>query len=180
MKYFAHLAVVALTVGVSSLRAHPVVELDAASAQKIIAACVAEATAKKQSHAIAVADGSGSLIAFIRMDGNPPGVGEFAIQKAIAAAAWRFSTDQMSEAAKGTPGFASAPNVVTVPGGVPIYASQGDFLGSVGVSGEAPKDDAACAMAGIEAAGFTSRRHQVTEPLPARLDPGVRRNPAEG
>lgn len=156
MKYSAHLCVILiLTSGIPSGRAQSSNELSAASAQKIIEGCVADATAKKQSHAIAVVDGSGSLLAFVRMEGNPPGVGEFAIQKAEAAAAWRFSTAQMSEAAKDTPGFANAPGVTTVPGGVPIYVPHGAFLGAVGVSGEAPADDASCAMAGISAAGFS-------------------------
>lgn len=160
MKYSAHLSVIlVLTSYIPIGRAQPSNELTAASAQRIIEGCVADATAKKQSHAIAVVDGSGSLVAFVRMEGNPPGVGEFAIQKAEAAAAWRFSTAQMSEAAKGTPGFANAPSVTTVPGGIPIYVPHGAFLGAVGVSGEAPADDASCAMAGISAAGFSQGNH---------------------
>lgn len=156
MKYLAHLSVIlVLTSYIPIGRAQSNNELSAASAQKIIEGCIADATAKKQSHAIAVVDGSGSLVAFVRMEGNPPGVGEFAIQKAEAAAAWRFSTAQMSVAAKDTPGFANAPGVTTVPGGVPIYVPHGAFLGAVGVSGEAPADDASCAMAGISAAGFS-------------------------
>ena len=161
-KYFFHLAMaVTLAAYVSNASAQPAYVLSVASAQEIIEGCVTHSTAKKQSHAIAVVDNTGALIAFARMDGNPPGVGEFALQKAVAAATWRFSTEQMSEAARSTPGFSSAPKVVTVPGGVPIYARHGgDFLGSVGVSGEAPQDDAACAIAGIKAAGFSPEKNQ--------------------
>jgi len=39
-------------------------------------------------------------------------------------------------------------------GGVPIYSADGILLGGVGVSGGKPADDAACAAAGIEAAGL--------------------------
>ena len=125
----------------------------------MIDGCVAHATAKKQSHAIAVYDAAGQPIALLRMDGNTPGVTEFAMQKAQAVAHWRFSTAQMEAAAKATPGFANAPRVVTVPGGVPVYSADGNFLGAVGVSGEAAQDDAACAEAAVKSAGLsTSRR----------------------
>ena len=130
--------------------------LSAALAQKMVSACAAMASQKKQSHAIAVVDNSGALIAFLRMDGNPPGVGDFAVQKAMAVASWRFSTQQMSKAVEATPGFASAPKVVTVAGGVPIYARGGVFVGAIGVSGESPQDDTECAIAGLTAAGFSA------------------------
>jgi uncharacterized protein GlcG (DUF336 family) len=79
--------------------------------------------------------------------------------KATAVAAWGFSTAQMERSAKETPGFANAPHVVTVPGGVPVWSADGKTrLGGVGVSGEAPADDAACAEAGIRAAGLRSSR----------------------
>jgi uncharacterized protein GlcG (DUF336 family) len=93
------------------------------------------------------------------MDGNPPGVGDFAMQKAAAVAHWHFSTANMAAAVKETPGFANAPLVVTVPGGVPVFSRDGkQFLGAVGVSGEAPQDDAACAEAGVKAAGLSVTR----------------------
>jgi len=82
-----------------------------------------------------------------------------ALAKARAAAAWGFSTAQMVQAAKDTPGFGNAPHVVTVPGGIPVWSGDGKVrVGAVGVSGEAPQDDAACAEAGIRAAGFRSNR----------------------
>jgi glc operon protein GlcG len=84
---------------------------------------------------------------------------EFAIAKAQAVAAWGFPTAEMEKAAQGTPGFAFAPHVVTVPGGVPIYSTDGKVqLGAAGASGEAPADDAACVAAGIAAAGLRSAR----------------------
>jgi uncharacterized protein GlcG (DUF336 family) len=133
--------------------------LDARSAQAIVTGCATHALAKKQSHAIAVVDTGGHLVAALRMDGNGSGIFEFALTKAEAAAAWGFSTAQMLEGARGTPGFDRAPQVVIVPGGVPVFASDGKTrIGAVGVSGEAPADDAACAEAGIRAAGFRSSR----------------------
>ena len=67
----------------------------------------------------------------------------------------------MAEAARTTPGFDHAPFVVVTPGGVPIYATDGrTIVGAVGVSGEAPADDAACAVAGIRAAGLIPERRR--------------------
>ena len=133
--------------------------LDARTAQTIVAGCVAHATTKQQSHAIAVVDVGGNLVAALRMDGNGSGIMDFSLAKAEAVAAWGFSTAQMEENAKGTPGFANAPHVVTVPGGVPIWSADGLMrIGGVGASGEAPADDAACAEAGIRAAGLRSIR----------------------
>ena len=129
--------------------------LDARAAQAIVAGCVAQSAPKMQSHAIAVVDTGGHLIAALRMDGNGSGIFDFALAKAEASAAWGFSTAQMVDAAKGTPGFANAPHVVTVPGGVPVFSADGRVrIGAVGVSGEAPQDDAACADAGVRTAGL--------------------------
>ena len=134
--------------------------IDAKTASKMIDGCVAHSTAKIQSHAIAIYDAGGHAIALLRMDGNSPGVTDFAMQKAAAVAHWRFSTAQMETSAKATPGFANAPRVVTVPGGVPVFSADGTtFLGAVGVSGEAPQDDASCAEAAVKAGGLlVSRR----------------------
>ena len=135
------------------------VALDARTAQAIVAGCAAHATARKQSHAIAVVDLGGHLVAALRMDGNGSGIMDFSVAKAQAVAAWGFSTAQMEKNAKGTPGFANAPRVVTVPGGVPVWSTDGKTrIGAVGASGEAPADDAACAEAGIAAAGLKSSR----------------------
>ena len=131
--------------------------LDARVAEAIVHGCAAHAIAKKQSEAIVVVDAGGHIVAALRMDGNGSGIFDFALAKADAAAAWGFSTAQMAENAKGTPGFALAPHVVTVPGGVPVFSADGTArIGAVGVSGEAPSDDAECAEAGIKAAGLRS------------------------
>lgn len=149
-------AVAALLVGLASAAcAQAPSALDARSAQAIVAGCIAQATPKMQSHAIAVVDTGGHLIAALRMNGNGSGMMDFAIAKAEAAAAWGFSTAQMAEGAKGTPGFANAPHVVTVAGGLPIFSADGSTrIGAAGASGEAPEDDAACVEAGVKAAGL--------------------------
>lgn len=150
------LSVILLT---SATTAQSAPGLDAKSAQAIVAGCVAHSTAKQQSHAIVVVDTGGHPVAALRMDGNGTGIFDFSMAKAQAAAAWGFSTAQMLENARGTPGFAEAPHVVIVPGGVPVFGADGKTrLGAVGVSGEAPADDAACAEAGVKAAGLRSTR----------------------
>ncbi len=133
--------------------------LDLSVAERIANGCRAHAVAKGQSHGIVVHDTGGHPVFAMRMDGNGPGVMAFADEKAKAAALWGFATSGMAEGAKSTPGFASAPFVVTVAGGVPIFASDGrTLLGAVGVSGEDPADDASCAEAGIKAAGLLASR----------------------
>ena len=106
-----------------------------------------------------VVDSGGHILAAWRMDGNGHGAMEFSLQKARAVAAWGFPTSGMEEAVKGTPGFADAAYVVTVAGGIPVFSAGGRTrIGGVGASGEAPADDAACAAAGIAAAGLKSER----------------------
>jgi uncharacterized protein GlcG (DUF336 family) len=139
--------------------AQPAPTLDAKAAQAIVVGCSTHASGKKQSQAIAVVDAGGHLVAALRMDGNGSGIFDFAQAKAEAVAAWGFSTAQMLEGARSTPGFADAPHVVIVPGGVPVFSADGKTrIGAVGISGEEPADDAACAEAGIAAAGLRSSR----------------------
>jgi glc operon protein GlcG len=155
MTSFAVLAVVAATPATSQ----SVTVLDARAAEAIVQGCATHAAAKKQSHAIVVSDLGGDIIAARRMDGNGSGIFDFALAKARASAAWGFSTAQMLESARGTPGFDRAPHVVIVPGGVPVFSADGKArIGAVGVSGEAPADDAACAEAGVRAAGLRTAR----------------------
>ena len=150
---------VALALAATPASSASTTTLNAGAAQAIVAGCAAHAASKMQSEAIAVVDTGGHLVAALRMDGNGSGIMDFAIAKAEAAAAWGFSTAQMVDAAKGTPGFANAPHVVTVPGGVPIFSADGKArIGAAGASGEAPEDDAACVEAGIRAAGLRSSR----------------------
>jgi uncharacterized protein GlcG (DUF336 family) len=146
---------IALIATMASAQSAPT--LDARAAEAIVHGCATHAIAKKQSEAIVVVDTGGHIVAALRMDGNGSGTVEFAFAKAEAAAAWGFSTAHMVESAAATPGFARAPHVVTVPGGVPVFSADGKVrIGAVGVSGEAPADDAECAEAGIRAAGLRS------------------------
>lgn len=135
--------------------------LTAATAQSIIEGCKAHAEENGRSHAIAVYDAGGHPVAFLRMEGNGPGIGAFAMEKAKAVSLWGFATSRMETAAQNTPGFADAPGVVIVPGGAPIFSADGRyFLGGAAASGEPPLEDEACAVAGIAAAGLTHERRR--------------------
>jgi uncharacterized protein GlcG (DUF336 family) len=158
---FRSMAVAAAFVILSAtpVLAQPPARLDARAAQAIIAGCVVHSTSRGQSHAIAVTDAGGQVVAALRMDGNSYGVMDFALAKARASSAWGGATAGLAEGARTVPGFADAPHVVTVPGGVPVFSADGrERIGAVGVSGEAPADDVACAEAGVTAAGLRSRR----------------------
>ncbi|MEM1132380.1 MAG: heme-binding protein [Pseudomonadota bacterium] len=133
--------------------------IDAASAQVVVQGCFADAEANQQRFSIIVVDSGGHLVAALRMQGARPGNTAFATEKAKASALWGFATSGMEQGAQNTPGFAYAPNVVTVAGGVPIYSADGKhILGAIGVSGGAPSADEACAKAGIAAAGLKAER----------------------
>lgn len=98
--------------------------IDARTAQAIVAGCAAHATGKKQSHAIAVVDSGGHLVAALRMDGNGSGIGLFGRQ---GQGGRRVGLLDRANAtgARETPGFGQAPSGVTVAGGVPIYSADG-------------------------------------------------------
>lgn len=127
-------------------------------AATIIDGCKAYARDNDNLFAMAIVDSGGHLLAFSRMDGVSSGPAAFSQDKAKASAIWGFSTSRMENGAKNTPGFAIAPHVVTVAGGVPIYNSAGERIGAFGVSGGAPESDEKCAKAGVAAAGLSTAR----------------------
>ena len=143
--------------GAAPIQAQPAATLNAQAAQAIVAGCAAHAGAKRNQQAIVVVDLGGRAVAALRMDGATFGKMDFALAKATAAAAWGFDTGGQGEGAMEFPGFAHAPFVQTVPGGLPVYNGQ-TRVGGVGVSGAAPADDVACAEAGLAAAGLRSSR----------------------
>jgi uncharacterized protein GlcG (DUF336 family) len=153
------LAAATLAAATATWAQRPAQALTAESAETIVQACKRHAKAGSRNHAIAVVDSGGNLVAALRMDGTTPGVMAFATEKARAAAMWGFPTSGMEQAAKNLPGFADAPYVVALGGGVPIYSADGQtLLGGVGTSGASAADDAACGEAGIKEAGLAASR----------------------
>ncbi len=110
---------------------------------------------------VAVLDDGGSLKAFKREDG--PGAAmrpHVAYGKAYGAVGMGRSSRMLGQMAQERPHFANAlvgvsdGRFVPVPGGVLIKDSDGEIIGSVGVSGDTSDNDEAAAVAGIEAAGL--------------------------
>jgi len=69
----------------------------------------------------------------------------------------------LAERAQQAPAFfvalasASGGRVIPVAGGVLIKSGSDEILGAVGISGDHPEKDEACAIYGIEQAGFTAQ-----------------------
>lgn len=128
--------------------------LDYAAAATIRDTCVSWAKARGLRVAIVVLEPHGMPLTLAHMDGVSTGGGEIAQWKAVSAA--KFGRATADTAALAPP--ANMPSVATIQGGVPIYTAEGALLGGVGVSGGKPAEDAACAAAGIEAAGLRPAR----------------------
>ncbi|MFL9839608.1 heme-binding protein [Sphingomonas sp. ST-64] len=128
--------------------------LDYASAATIRDTCLAWATKRGLKIAVFVLDPRAMPVTLAHMDGVSTAGGEIAQWKAVSAAKFGRATADL--AAMNPP--AGMPNVAVMAGGVPIYTANGVLLGGAGVSGGKPAEDAACAAAGIEAAGLRPAR----------------------
>jgi glc operon protein GlcG len=120
-------------------------------ARKLIAAAEAEATKQKWPVAIAIVDGSGYLVAFVRMDNTQLGSIDVALEKAKCAALFRRPTKVFEDGL--TAGGANnrvlkIPGIIPVEGGIPIIVD-GKIIGAIGVSGVKPSEDGQVAQAGV-------------------------------
>jgi len=110
---------------------------------------------------VAVLDAGGHLLAFAREDGASVGRFEIARGKAYGAVMLGMPGSAILARAEQQPYFVAALNgaydgkFVPVPGGV-LVLQAGKIVGAVGVTGDTSDNDAAVAVAGIEAAGFTA------------------------
>jgi uncharacterized protein GlcG (DUF336 family) len=111
---------------------------------------------------VCVLDAGGHLLAFEREDGASPGRFEIARGKAYGAVMLGMPGSAQMARAEGQAYFMAAVNgafggkVVPVPGGV-LVLKDGAVVGAVGVTGDTSDNDAAVAVAGIEAAGFEAQ-----------------------
>ncbi len=133
------------------------------AARKIIDVALAKGLEKKLNPlAVAVLDARGSLKAFAAQDGTSLKRGEIAHGKAYGALSLGMGSRALFKRAQEQAYFISAVNtmlqgaLVPVPGGVLILDTSGSLLGAVGISGDTSDNDEACAVAGIDAAGFTA------------------------
>lgn len=122
------------------------------AAKEVVAA--AEAYAKQQGWKvnIAICDASGDLLYFQRMLGVQTGSIQVAMSKAESAANFRRPTKVFADIIKDNPGIAMLPGALAIEGGLPLV-HEGEFLGSIGVSGVTSQQDGMIAKAGVDALG---------------------------
>jgi len=110
--------------------------------------------------AVIVLDAGGHVLAFEREDGTAPGRFAIAQGKAYGSVMLGMAGTAQMKRAEDQAYFMAAVNgvyggqVVPVPGGVLVRDKKGAVLGAVGVTGDVSENDAAAAVAGIEAAGL--------------------------
>jgi len=109
--------------------------------------------------AVVALDAGGHPVALAREDGATFFRADIARAKAYGALGMGADTAVLAERAKANPAFFGAVvstvggDLVFSPGGV-LITRDGVVVGAVGVSGDTGEMDAACAIAGITAAGF--------------------------
>jgi len=138
-----------------------------AKANEMIEACFAKAAELGLPKiGAAVVDSGGHLIAMQRQDGVTFMRGHVCQAKAWSAVALGVNTSAIAaryESRTREEGFINAQNaysggrVMPLPGGVLVVDGSGEVCGGLGVSGAKPEEDEVCAMAGVEAAGFTPK-----------------------
>ncbi|HWF00057.1 MAG TPA: heme-binding protein [Caulobacteraceae bacterium] len=111
---------------------------------------------------IAVLDAGGHLVSFKREDRSGILRAEIAQGKAWGVLGLGHGGRQLAARSREAPAFyaaiaaTSGGRVIPVPGGVLIRDGQGEIIGAVGVSGDMPDRDEACAVHGIERAGLVA------------------------
>ncbi|MCL7464421.1 heme-binding protein [Phaeovulum sp. NW3] len=109
---------------------------------------------------VVVLDAGGHPIAFERGNGASPGRFEIARAKAYGSIMLGMGGKAQMARAESQAYFMAAVNgafggqVMPVPGGVLVRDGAGAVIGAVGVTGDTSDNDAAAALAGIEAAGL--------------------------
>ena len=127
------------------------------------AAHAAVAAAVEQAHAlgiainVAVVDGSGTLMAFLRMNGAFLHSIDIAIDKAYTAASFGFPTSKWGGVIGDDEllriGLNQRQRLILFGGGLPLV-DNGRRIGGIGVSGGSASQDELCAAAGVTALGL--------------------------
>ena len=111
---------------------------------------------------VVVLDAGGHPLAFERDDGASAGRFEVARGKAYGCIMLGLGGSAIQARGESQAVFVDAMNgafggkFVPVKGGVLIRDKKGEILGAVGITGDTSDNDAICAAAGIEAAGFVA------------------------
>lgn len=118
--------------------------------RKMLDAGVAKATELGAPISLAVVDSSGSLIAFLRMDGAQFFSGRATIKKAITAASQRMATGYFPREGEVSMQIRMDGDFTNVPGGFPIVF-EGQVVGGIGAGGAKVEDDVLIAEAALRA-----------------------------
>lgn len=130
-------------------------------AKRMLEAGEARAVSLGIAYNIAVVDGGGALVAFVRQDGALMGSIDLAIGKAVTARLFDKTTAYLSELAQpGAPLFgidqSNGGRVIIFGGGVPVRID-GEIIGAVGASAGTVEQDISVAEAAIAAFAASSR-----------------------
>lgn len=134
-----------------------------ASANTIVAAALRHAESKgMRPMTVAVLDAGGHLVAIQRQDGSGILRPQIAVGKAWGTLGMGVGSRELAKRAASHPAFfgalseAAEGRIFPVAGGVLVRDGGGEVIGAVGVSGDMPDQDEACALAGISEAGLTA------------------------
>lgn len=137
------------------------VTLPLEKARTIIAAVLAEGRKRDlQPLTVVVLDGGGHIVSLDREDGSGRLRLEIARGKASAALGLGISSGTIGARNQGRDAFlagvaaASGGEFIAAAGSALVLDAEGRAVGAVGVSGDTPEDDEACAIIGVEAAGY--------------------------
>lgn len=141
-----------MTTAISLAQANTIIEVTLAKAAEL----------RLKPLTVAVLDAGGHLKALARQDETSTLRPEVAQGKARGAISLGIGSRAIFRRAQEQPFFVQAINglaggsLVPVPGGVLVRDATGTIVGAVGVTGDTSDNDETCAVAGIEAAGFTA------------------------
>lgn len=130
-------------------------EITLEAAETIIQAAQEKAKELDIQEDIAVVDSSGTLKAFVRMDGAWLGSIDIAIRKARTARYFDMGTAEIGKMSQ--PGMSiyvvelSNGGLISFGGGLPLKDADGAVIGAVGVSGSSVGNDVAVAEAAVAA-----------------------------
>jgi glc operon protein GlcG len=116
-------------------------------AEKLAAACIAQAGQEGVAIAVAVVDDGGHIILMHRMTGVPPGASDVVVGKARTAALLGMPTKMLDDLCTNRPAFLSVKAVI-LEGGLPIVHRDA-IIGGIGVGGAAPEQDARIATSAL-------------------------------
>jgi uncharacterized protein GlcG (DUF336 family) len=125
--------------------------INLATAKKVVWAATKEANRIKINAIIAIVDAGGHLVYLERFDKAQFGSIDVAVHKARCSVAYKRPTKAFEEAVNsGKISLLTLDDICTVEGGLPIIQS-GKIVGAIGVSGGTSQEDGQIATSGVSA-----------------------------